>query len=210
MPTGPPNKPKQTVTDPICLMEITPEAAAGSFEYKGRRYYFCSPFCLERFQESPAKFLEERPGAPAPPSTASLTVSSPNTEYVCPMDPDVRQPGPGPCPKCGMGLEPASISLSATKTEYVCPMHPEIVRAAPGSCPICGMALEPRTVSAGEEINPELIDMTRRFRISLALTLPLLLLSMSDLVPGNPLKQLISGRLLAGIQFVLATPVVLW
>ena len=73
------------------------------------------------------------------------------------MDPEVRQQGPGDCPKCGMALEPVVAALPATKTEYTCPMHPQIVRDAPGSCPICGMALEPRTVSVEEEKNPELV-----------------------------------------------------
>ena len=81
-----------------------------------------------------------------------------SNEYTCPMDPEVRQQGPGDCPKCGMALEPVVAALPATKTEYTCPMHPEIVRDAPGSCPICGMALEPRTVSVEEEKNPELVE----------------------------------------------------
>src|SRR5687768_3693154 len=88
------------------------------------------------------------------------------TAYTCPMHPEVRQPGPGSCPKCGMALEPvAPASPPRAKVPYTCPMHPQIVRDAPGSCPICGMALEPRTVSAegGEEENAELRDMTRRF-----------------------------------------------
>ncbi|MGC1501277.1 MAG: heavy metal-binding domain-containing protein, partial [Terriglobales bacterium] len=51
---------------------------------------------------------------------------------------EVRQIGPGPCPKCGMALEPESPAFEATKIEYTCPMHPEIVRTEPGSCPICG------------------------------------------------------------------------
>src|SRR5437773_6653366 len=93
--------------------------------------------------------------------------------YTCPMHPEVRQSRPGSCPKCGMALEPLAITPAVTKTEYTCPMHPEIVRDAPGSCPICGMALEPRTVSAGEEQNDELIDMSRRFKIGLILTVPL-------------------------------------
>ena len=82
------------------------------------------------------------------------------------MDPEVRESKPGACPKCGMALEPAAPSAPAVKTEYVCPMHPEIVRPEPGFCPICGMALEPRTVTLEEEVNPELVDMTRRFWIS--------------------------------------------
>ena len=98
----------------------------------------------------------------------------------------------------------------ATKTEYTCPMHPQIVRDKPGNCPICGMALEPRTVSLADEENPELVDMTRRFWVSVVLTVPLLLIAMSDLVPGNPLERIVSMRVLGWVQFVLATPVVVW
>jgi P-type Cu+ transporter len=63
--------------------------------------------------------------------------------YTCPMHPDVHQPSPGICPKCGMALEPVMVTAPATRTEYTCPMHPQIVRDRPGNCPICGMALEP-------------------------------------------------------------------
>src|SRR5438876_2650883 len=93
---------------------------------------------------------------------------------------------------------------------YTCPMHPQIVRVEPGSCPICGMALEPRTVTGEEETNPELVDMTRRFWISLTLTAPVLLLAMAEMLPGQPLQQALSARLLTWLQLVLATPVVLW
>ena len=89
-------------------------------------------------------------------------------------------------------------------------MHPEIVRSEPGSCPICGMALEPRTVSGGEGRNEELEDMSHRFKIGLILTIPLLLLAMSDLIPGQPLQHAVSMRLLTFIQLLLATPVVIW
>jgi P-type Cu+ transporter len=148
------------------------------------------------------------PGEGAPPAETRRAPAG--TEYVCPMDPEVRQIGPGPCPKCGMALEPTTVAPPATRTEWTCPMHPEIVRDAPGSCPICGMALEPRTVTATEEPNPELVDMTRRFRVSAVLTLPFVLLMLADLLPGEPLRQLVPGRLLAWAQLVLATPVVLW
>lgn len=96
------------------------------------------------------------------------------------------------------------------KIEYTCPMHPEVVRDAPVNCPICGMALEPRTVSLADEDNPELIEMTRRFWVGVVLTVPLLLIAMSDLVPGNPLERIVSMRVLGWIQFVLATLVVVW
>src|SRR6266446_2490861 len=93
-------------------------------------------------------------------------------------------------------------------TEWTCPMHPQIVRSEPGSCPICGMALEPRTV-AREERNPELEDMSRRFRISLCFTIPVFLIGMSDLLPGMPVQQL-AGRWVPWIELLLSTPVVLW
>ena len=94
--------------------------------------------------------------------------------------------------------------------KYTCPMHPEIVRDGPGSCPICGMALEPMTASLEEEENPELADMTRRFWIAVVLSIPVLALGMSDLIPGQPLQQLIPMSMLAWVQLILATPVVLW
>ena len=100
--------------------------------------------------------------------------------------------------------------LAATRTEYTCPMHPEIVRPGPGSCPICGMALEPRTVTATEEENPELRDMTRRFWISLVLTVPLLAIAMADMLPGMPVEHALPAGWLPWIELLLATPVVLW
>src|SRR5262249_8576830 len=92
------------------------------------------------------------------------------------------------------------------RTVYTCPMHPEIVRSAPGACPICGMALEPRTVSAEEDVNPELIDMSRRFWVSLVFTIPLLGLVMSEMLPGQPVQHAFSARVLTWVHFVLPTP----
>ena len=126
------------------------------------------------------------------------------------MDPEVHQDHPGACPKCGMALEASLPAAAATRVEYTCPMHPEIVRSEPGACPICGMALEPRTVAAAEETNPELVDMTRRFWTCVALTIPVIALGMSDLIPGQPLQHLLSMHAIGWIEFVLATPVVLW
>ncbi len=109
-----------------------------------------------------------------------------------------------------MALEPAIPTQTATRVEYTCPMHPEIVRKAPGFCPFCGMALEPRDAVADREENPELADMTRRFWISIALTVPVLALAMSDLIPGQPLQSILSTRAITWIELPLATPVVLW
>ncbi|HTS10663.1 MAG TPA: heavy metal translocating P-type ATPase [Candidatus Limnocylindrales bacterium] len=129
--------------------------------------------------------------------------------YVCPMDPEVREARPGACPRCGMALEPEIPGAPVTKVEYTCPMHPEIVRPAPGSCPICGMALEPRTALVEEE-NPELTSMSRRFWASLILTVPILILGMSDLIPGRPVQHWLSPHALGWLELVLASPVVLW
>ena len=97
----------------------------------------------------------------------------------------------------------------SAKGEYTCPMHPQIIRDAPGSCPSCGMALEPRVVT-GEEENSELSDMKRRFWISAGLSLPLLIIGMSEFIPGAPLTRLVSMKALPWIELALASPVVLW
>ena len=107
------------------------------------------------------------------------------------------------------GSEPKT----STASQYTCPMHPEVLSPKPGTCPKCGMALEP--VAATESTpNPELVSMTRRFWVSAALTLPLLAVMVSDIVPGRPLQQLLEGSrlmwILGWIELALATPVVLW
>jgi Cu+-exporting ATPase len=88
-------------------------------------------------------------------------------------------------------------------------MHPEVVRDQPGNCPICGMALEPRDVSV-DSANPELANMTRRFWVAVALTVPLLAVMLSDVLPGHLLQHLLPGQWLAWLELALATPVVLW
>ncbi len=150
--------------DPVCGMTVDPEHAAGSFEYEGETFYFCSTHCLHRFRQDPKQFLQN----------------------------DLLKE------------EPAA-------REYTCPMHPEIVRNGPGSCPICGMALEPRVMTLDtEEENPELATMTRRFWVSVVLTLPVLAIGMSEFIPGQPLQRSVAMSTLAWVQLVLATPVVLW
>jgi Cu+-exporting ATPase len=99
---------------------------------------------------------------------------------------------------------------SANLIEYVCPMHPQILRNAPGNCPICGMPLEPKEPSAVEQQNPELADMQRRFWISLALTIPVFIAAMGEMIPGQPLQHLARQRTWTWVELVLATPVILW
>jgi Cu+-exporting ATPase len=222
--------------DPVCGMTVDPARAKATYEHAGKTYYFCCRGCQEKFSAEPAKYLSSRelegiapaslhtiqiapaPVHSAPPHVTSIAPAPPpasprhaSNEYTCPMDPEVRKQGPGDCPKCGMALEPVVVAAPATRTEYTCPMHPQIVRDKPGSCPICGMALEPRTVTAEEEKNPELVNMTRRFWICTVLTIPILLVAMSDFMPSmSPLMRLASPRTWQWFEFILATPVVLW
>ncbi|MBW8869547.1 MAG: YHS domain-containing protein, partial [Acidobacteriales bacterium] len=204
--------------DPVCGMTVDPATAKGKVEHRGETYYFCCNGCMQKFQATPEEYLKpKRPalvtlGGVKPATT--ITPASPvpeleKSKYVCPMCPEISQSRPGPCPKCGMALE-RETPASMTKTEYTCPMHPEIVRAEPGSCPICGMALEPRTVTAIEEDNPELRDMTRRFWISVALTVPLLGITMAHMLPGMPIQRALANGSLLWIELLLATPVVFW
>ncbi len=197
--------------DPVCGMKVDPETArGGSFTHAETVYYFCNPRCRDKFAADPALYLDKRRAEdPAPPPVPRPTPADSPAVYVCPMDPEVRQVGPGACPKCGMALEPETPTM-AERTEYVCPMHPEVVRSEPASCPICGMALEPRTVSLAEAPNPEFADMKRRLWVSLGFTVPTVLLAMSDLIPGQPVQRVISPALGTWFQLALAVPVVLW
>jgi len=148
-------------------MEVTPENAAGSYRYQGQQYYFCNESCLEQFRANPEAFL-------APPSGRIPTqTADPTAVYTCPMDPEVRQQGPGACAKCGM-------------------------------------ALEPLTITREEATNPELRLMARRFWISLALTVPLIVVGMSDMLGERSFARAMSSRLLAWVELIIATPVVLW
>jgi Cu+-exporting ATPase len=169
--------------DPVCGMMVAPERAAAKIEHGEKTYYFCSQGCAERFSKESEKFL-------AAPGAAG-------TDH--PQNPADR----------GARQHAASVAPGASddkKVRYTCPMHPEIIRMAPGSCPICGMALEPMDVFAQVEADPEYDSMHLRFWISAALSLPVLLLSMF----GESLGFHLAPAIRNGIEFLLATPVVLW
>ena len=230
MSTNPSNPAPTLERDPVCGMNVNPATTKHIHVHGGKNYYFCCAPCVEKFKADPAKYLAGgipmspsglvMLGAPTSAKDPKLTQSQPQAQapsrtpaagvaYVCPMCPEVRASKPGACPSCGMALEP-EVPAASTRTEYTCPMHPEIVRPGPGSCPICGMALEPRTVAASAEENPELLDMTSRFWVSLALTAPLMVISMSAMFWGMLLHRLLPGAALPWLEFALATPVVLW
>jgi Cu+-exporting ATPase len=201
------------VKDPVCGMTVIPATAKFSSEHARTSYYFCAKSCKDKFDSDPEKYLKPRPSAALVTlggmTPISVKTASPKGNYVCPMCPEVRESKAVPCPSCGMALEP-EVPMGSSRVEYTCPMHPEIVRDGPGACPICGMALEPRTVSGADEENPELRDMTRRFWVSVVLTVPLLRASMADMVPGVHVEHALPNGWLPWIELLLATPVVLW
>lgn len=173
--------------DPVCGMTVDPGKAAGKVEHAGKTYYFCSTRCAERFSREPTKFI-------ATPGTAEMEQSQvshqPTAEHVH-----------------SVALDSAHTAVpSKGSTRYTCPMHPQIVQIGPGSCPICGMALEPMDVFTEVEADPEYDSMRLRFWVSTALSLPLLLLSMF----GESLGFHLAGNTRNTIEFLLATPVVLW
>ena len=175
-----------TERDPVCGMTVDPARAKTSVEHAGKTYYFCRADCADRFRAAPEKYLPAK--MPAQPQTPRTSVHQLGSQAI----------------------EPPAAAAPPSAEEYTCPMHPEIVRPGPGACPICGMALEPRTALAEEGENHELTLMTRRLWASAALTIPVLVLGMSDLISGRPLQQYLSMRAIGWIELVLTTPVVLW
>ncbi|MEO6782249.1 MAG: heavy metal translocating P-type ATPase [Bradyrhizobium sp.] len=206
--------------DPVCGMEADPATAAHRVEHAGTTYHFCGAGCADRFRKNPREVLAKASthdgtgsccsgSLPQDEARSSSTLAA--GKYICPMCPGVESDGPATCPKCGMTLEPAVPAPARPRVQYTCPMHPEVVRDEPGPCPKCGMALEPMSVLA-DATNPELSDMTRRFRTGAMLVVPLLVLAMGGYLPalGPLLERLVPHKLSALLELVLATPVVLW
>lgn len=211
----------RVASDPVCGMRVDPARVQATREHLGKTYYFCGPGCANKFTAAPDKYLA-MPRASAPmvsvaivppkPGAGAGAASSPARApicagqiYVCPMDAEVRATEPGPCPNCGMALEPLLPAVSSQKIEYRCPMHGEIVGSEAGTCPICGMALERRAVQTQDESNPELASMSHRLWASVVLTTALLALAMAR---GMWLRS--PPSLAAWMELALATPVVLW
>src|SRR5713101_4679568 len=173
-----------THKDPVCGMTVAPEKTVGKVDHAGKTYYFCSKGCAERFSHEPERFL-------AAAGTGEMKHSTAPGDH-------------------GAGQHAGAAALRAAsdekKVRYTCPMHPQIIQIGPGSCPICGMALEPMDIFADVEADPEYDSMRLRFWVSVALSLPVLLLSMV----GESIGLHLAPRVLNAIEFFLATPVVLW
>jgi len=176
-----------TAIDPVCGMSVDPKTARSAV-VDGVTYYFCSEGCRTKFVADPKRYLDRAAFDPAAVGhTNGARGTHPPASPVPP--PDEREGVP--------------------TAKYTCPMHPEIVRDEPGACPICGMALEPMVASLQDRPNPELADFTRRLIVSAALSVPILVLSMGELV-GLDFRRWWGPSLVDWIELVLATPVVLW
>lgn len=229
--------------DPVCGMKVDPATTAHHAAHGGATYHFCSTRCHDRFVVAPEQYLEphtEGHGEPPAPQKGVI--------YTCPMHPEIRQEGPGKCPKCGMFMVPEAEAGTADEGRaagdcghkpqthahpgheaapgggeydkvpagwsgavYTCPMHPEVRQPEPGSCPLCGMGLQLESPAmAGDEPNPELVDFTRRFWVGAALTIPLLVFTMSPYTGLPQIREFFGETTALWVEVVLATPVILW
>src|SRR6056297_269572 len=158
MPTG-----AKTATDPVCGMTVEVTEKTRTETYDGQSFHFCSDGCQEKFRNDPYFYASGN-------------------------------------------AEKAKDNV-AHDTQWTCPMHPEIIRDEPGACPICGMALEPMVPS--DEPSEELTDFTRRLWVSAAAAVPLIVLTMGEMV-GLNLRGWLGHQLSVYIEFVLATPIIFW
>lgn len=173
--------------DPVCGMSVSIDSKY-LYRYKNEDYRFCSEHCLVKFKAHPEDYLKKE-------SSDTLVT---DREPICTNE-----------NLCSINTQ-ASYIKEENATKYTCPMHPEIVQDHPGSCPKCGMALEPVVAKAVEEKNEELIEMSRRFWVSTALSIPVFALAMiADLLPSL-LPSALSMKMVQWIEFLLATPVVFW
>ncbi len=174
--------PEHTATDPVCGMAVDPRTTTWSSAHNEHRWYFCCSRCQEKFDAEPSVYVT-RCGHIKKRSAA-----------------DGGSPGQASSPAPGN-----------SDLEYICPMCPEVSSKVPDACPVCGMALEPSVPTlGGDEAHGELVSMTRRLWISLAFTLPLFILAMSEMIPGEPFASVLTAGYGVWIQVALATPVVLW
>lgn len=222
--------------DPICRMTVSPETAAGKLEHNGEIIYFCSKGCEEKFKQQIETSKVQMPMVQLGRKQVSETDFVTHVDPVCKM---LVQPQTAAAkfdyknttyyfcavscqnkfrqnPEKFLNSEAKAEPMSKSEgVEYTCPMDPEIVQIGPGICPICGMALEPKIISLDDTPDPEFLDMKRRFKIALILTIPIFILAMAEMfVDFNALfSTLPHGRasnISLWIQFILATLVVFY
>jgi Cu+-exporting ATPase len=168
-------------------MSVDRVTAKHMLKHAGTRYYFCCNGCKTSFAAAPEPYLNATPFVLPPMGKAPAMAGHGHTHGAPPVDPATVPAG----------------------SQWTCPMHPEIIQDGPGDCPLCGMALEPLVASLDDGPNPELVDFTRRMWISAALSAPIVVLSMGEMVGVNARAQ-VGEPLASWIEMILATPIVLW
>src|SRR6185437_4054104 len=166
--------------DPVCGMSVDPTTAKHRAEHDGKTVFFCSGRCREKFIAEPARYLAESTQAPA-------SVVHEHAHHAA------------------AALSPRAAPAGAI---YTCPMHPQIRQDHPGNCPICGMALEPEVATEATGPSAELVDMTRRFWVALALSIPVFALEMGGHLID--LHRFVPDSTSNWIQLALTSPVALW
>lgn len=172
--------PNEPVRDPVCGMNVDPKSTAHKYSCAGQPYVFCSQDCVARFRREPKRYVDR------------------NRRLRVKHGPLLRQ-----------WLNTASRGPTA-RTRSVPDASGDHTHRARELAPICGMALEPKTISAGDEPNPELADMQRRFWVSLVLTIPVVIVAIGEMIPGQPLRQLASQLTWTWVELILSSPVILW
>ena len=215
--------------DPVCGMTVTEETAVSIAEWGGVKYGFCAEYCHDLFMKHPEKFVETKTEEIDEKSSCCSERDETKQEKdpVCGMNVDPKNAVAKSeyngkkyyfcCTHCKTkfdadpesylgGNKPRKKAVSeGANVKYTCPMHPEVISDKLEDCPICGMALEPMEISVEDTENPELINMTKRFWISTALALPLLIITMGGMITGG-----MFGPWQTWIELALATPVVMW
>ena len=215
--------------DPVCGMTVTEETAVSIVEWGGVKYGFCAEYCHDLFMKHPEKFVETKTEEIDEKSSCCSERDETKQEKdpVCGMNVDPKNAVAKSeyngkkyyfcCTHCKTkfdadpesylgGNKPRKKAVSeGANVKYTCPMHPEVISDKLEDCPICGMVLEPMEISVEDTENPELINMTKRFWISTALALPLLIITMGGMITGG-----MFGPWQTWIELALATPVVFW
>jgi Cu+-exporting ATPase len=228
-----PSNATSTVLDPVCGMRVDPLTSRHHAEYEGHIVHFCSARCRERFLAAPRDFVpgEKDMAQMVSPSSgdSDREVDGQRTvrDPVCGMSVDPQTTphhtlhngafyhfcsarcrsrfAADPERYLAPHASPTAPAAAPTGTIYTCPMHPQIRQPGPGTCPICGMALEPEMPTLEDDDNPELRDFSRRFWLTLPLTIIVLLLAMF----GHRLSGL-SASARTWLELVLTAPIVLW
>ena len=180
--------------DPVCGMTVTSDSPHRA-RYESRDFYFCSKACCEKFEADPVGYMN-RADTKGAAAQASDHVHSPHGDRG---SADVKLAVAGKLPVAG---------TASTDVIYTCPMHPQIRQSGPGSCPICGMALEP-LMPTGAEDDTELRAVKRKFWISAALTIPVVVIAMLPHLLNIHLSDS-TASILRYTELLLTAPVILW